>query len=229
MILFSFLIRALLMIVANHDGVSGGIFVPTLAFGAMIASLISDGLIALGAVDGEYYTILIVVGMASFLAASSRTPITAIVFAAEALCVAANIIPVIFGVVVSYLIVEISGREAFADTVIERRTESAHQGKTPIIVYSHLTVAKNSFADGMEIRDILWPPTCTVLSIDRQNSHAAHHGTQDLREGDSLHMHYQTYDPEQTIRTLTAILGEQPENQRMRSHLASDDHLVPLE
>ena len=228
-VLMAFFIRSLLMIVANHEGVSGGIFVPTLAFGAMIASLIAEGLIALGAVDGDYYTILIVVGMASFLGASSRTPITAIVFAAEALCVAANVIPVVFGVVVAYLIVEISGKVSFADTVIERRTETAHHGKTPIIVYSHLTVAKDSFADGMEIRDILWPPTCTVLSIDHENSRVSHHGAQELREGDSLHMHYQTYDPEQTLATLTSILGDQPENQRMRSHLATDDHLVPLE
>ena len=228
-ILLVFCVRAVLVICANNEGVSGGLFVPNLAFGAMIASLVSDGLITLRLVDSRYYTILIVVGMASFLVASSRTPITAVTFAAEVLCVSTNIFPVILGVVVSYIIAEISDKTSFTDTVIESRAEKYHRGKTPVIIYSHMTVQKDSFADGMETRDILWPPTCTVLSIDRNLSHCVHHGAQQLREGDELHLHYQTYDPEETLEMLTAILGKQPENQRMRSHPGSEDHLVPLD
>ena len=228
-ILLTFFVRAILMIYANHEGVSGGIFVPTLAFGAMIASLISDGLVALKLIDGQYCTILIVVGMAAFLSASSRTPITAIIFAAEALCVASNIVPVILGVVVSYLIAEVSGKTSFTDTVIEARAEAAFHGKASVIVNSHMTVQKGAFADGMETRDILWPPTCAVLSIDRKSSHALHHNTHEIREGDVLHLHYQTTDPDQSMKMLTAILGDQPDNQRIRAHLGSDDHLVPLD
>lgn len=226
-LLLAFFIRGVLMICANCEGVSGGIFVPNLAFGAMIASLVSEGLIAAGLVDGAYYTILVVVGMASFLSASSRTPVTAIAFAAEALCVAANIIPVVFGVVVAYLIVEISGRLSFADTVIERRAEAARQGKTPVIVDAHMTVQRGSVADGMEIRDILWPPTCAVLSIDRRQSRVLHHGSGEVRAGDVVHLHYRTFEPAETLLTLTAILGDQPEDERTHVHLGSDDHLVP--
>ena len=226
-ILLAFFVRAVLMIFSNCEGVSGGIFVPTLTFGAMIASLLSDGLIALGLIDGQYGTILIVVGMASFLAASSRTPITAIVFAAEALCLAANIIPVVFGVVVAYLIVEISGKSAFADTVIARRAQEARQGKTSMIVDACMTVQRDSFADGMEIREILWPPSCTVLSIDRQQSRATHHGGQEVCEGDILHLHYQTYTPEETKRTLISILGDQPEDPLAETHEGSNEHMVP--
>lgn len=227
-IIFVFCVRAILMIFANGQGVCGGIFVPNLAFGAMIASLVADGLIALKLVEGEYYTILVVVGMASFLVASSRTPITAIAFAAEGLCAASNIFPVIFGVVVSYIIAEFFGKTSFADSVIESRAEAANKGKDAVIVYSHMTVQKDSFADGMEIRDILWPPSCVVLSIDRNPSTSAHGIASELREGDELHLHYQTYDPDITLKTLTEILGEQPENQRMRSHLGGDDHVVPM-
>ena len=49
----------------------------------MIASLVSDGLIALGLIGEEYYAILVVIGIASFLSASSRIPLTALAFAAE--------------------------------------------------------------------------------------------------------------------------------------------------
>ena len=228
-VLLAFAVRAIVMICANNEGVSGGIFVPNLAFGAMIASLLADGLIALHIVEEEYYVILIVVGMASFLAASSRTPITAIAFAAEALCIASNIFPVVVGVVVAFLIVEASGKLSFADAVIEAHVESAHRGRVAVIVDSHMTVQAGSFADGMETRDILWPPTCAVLSIDRNRSHALHHSAQEIREGDVVHLHYQTYDPDQTMQMLTAILGEQQDGQRIRAHLGSNEHLVPLD
>lgn len=226
-LLLALVVRAVLMIFANSEGVTGGIFVPNLAFGAMIASLVSDGLIATGIVEEEYYTILIVVGMASFLAASSRTPLTAIIFSAEALCVASNVMPVVFGVVVSYCIVEISGKISFADAVIEARAEAVHEGKSPIIVNTFFTVQEDSFADGMEIRDILWPPTCTVLSIDRNLSNEHHQSSHELRSGDVVHLHYLTYDPDQTFATLSAILGEQSEDERTRTHLGSVDHIVP--
>ena len=229
LILMAFIVRAVLMIFANNEGVSGGMFIPNLAFGAMIASLISDGLIAVNLVDAKYHTILIVVGMASFFAASARTPITAVTFAAEALCVSINVFPVIFGVVVSYMLAELYDKTCFTETVIESRVEAAHRGKKAVIVDSHMTVQKDSFADGMETRDILWPPTCAVLSIDRKRSRSVHNGTQEVREGDVIHLHYQTYDPEQTMKTLTEILGKQKDDQRMHSHLGSDDHLVPMD
>ena len=227
-ILLAFVIRAVLMICANHEGVSGGMFVPNLAFGAMIASLMADGLIALNLIEGHYHAILIVVGMASFLAASSRTPITAVVFAAEALCISSNIFPVIFGVAVSYIIAELFDKTCFTETVIESRVEAANKGKDAIIVYSHMTVQKGSFADGMETRDILWPPTCVVLSIDRKRSNSVHYGMQELREGDVLHLHYQTYDPEQTMKMFTAILGKQPDGHG-EAHLGNEDHIVPMD
>lgn len=228
-ILLAFFVRALLMLCANKTGISGGIFVPNLAFGAMVASLVSEGLVALGLLDGAYYAILVVVGMASFLAASSRTPITAVAFAAEALCVSSNILPVILGVTVSYIAAEILDKKSYTETVIDSRAEAARQGKEAVIVYSHMTVQKGAYADGMQMRDILWPPTCAVLSIDRNRSRAVRHGVDELREGDELHLHYQTYDPEQTMQMLTAILGEQPESPKMRSHLGSAEHLVPLD
>ena len=226
LILLAFVVRAVLMIVANNQGVSGGMFVPNLAFGAMIASIMSDGLIALNLIDEQYYAILIIVGMASYLAASSRTPITAVVFAAEALCISSNIFPVIFGVAVSYIIAELFDKICFTEVVIESRVEAAHRGKDAIIVYSHMTVQKGSFADGMDTRDILWPPTCVVLSIDRKLSRSVHYGAQELREGDVIHLHYLTHDPDQTMKMFTAILGEQPD-ERSEAHLGSEDHLVP--
>lgn len=228
-LLLALFIRGILMICANNEGVTGGIFVPNLTFGAILASLISDGLVTLGAVDTRYYSILVIVGMASFLAAASRTPITAIVFSAEALCIVSNIFPVILGVAFSYIIAEASGRMSFVDTVIESRTEAARQGKVGYIVDCHMTVQKGSIADNMEMRDILWPPTCAVLSVDFKETQAVQHESHKINEGDVLHLHYQTYDLDGTMELLIAILGEQPTDENMRVRKCSEDYLVPLD
>ena len=228
MILIAFVIRALVMLIANNDGVSGGMFVPTLALGAMIASLISDGLIALGLIDKEYYAILIVIGIAAFLSASSRIPLTALTFAAEALCVVSNMLPAAVGVVIAYLVVEMLGVPSFADTVIESKKHKAHEGKKPVVVDSHMRVEKGAFAIGLEIRDILWPTTCTVLSVNKQHTpHGSHAGV--INEGDVLHLHYRTYDPGETMRLLTDILGDQPEDSEAKVYTVDDNHVVPAD
>lgn len=227
-ILCAFIIRAIVMIYANNSGVSGGLFVPTLAFGAMISSLIADGLIALGLVDGQYYAIFIVVGMASFLSSSSRIPLTALAFAAEGLCVADNILPVVVGVVVAYLVAELTGKLAFTDTVIEAKTHDYHAGKKPIVVDSHMRVSHDAFVIGMEIRDVLWPPTCTVLSVHKSRPVSGHDAGR-VAEGDLIHLHYLTYDENESMELLTRILGEQTDDYTARVHESKEDHVVPMD
>ena len=200
-------IRAILMIVSNITGVTGGLFIPTLAFGAMLGALSAHGLSALGILPEEYHAMMIVIGMASFLGACSHIPITAITFAVEVLCDFTDILPVVIGVTIAYLVIETVGITPLTEAVIEGKVEAAHRGKRATTVDTHLTLQPGAFAIGKEVRDILWPPTCTVLSV--QKSSAAPHGEAALHEGDVLHVHYQTYDPEQSMRELEAILGKQ--------------------
>ena len=228
LLLAALAVRSLLMIFANVQGVSGGLFVPTLAFGAIIAALVAEALIGIGAIGEQYFSILIVVGMASFLAASSRIPLTALTFAAEALCLAGNILPTVLGVTVAYLTVERFGKSSFTDAVIESKIEHAHHGKTPTIVDSHMTVMPGAFAEGMNVRDILWPPTCVVLSIDK-NPVSKRHDPAVIGVGDVLHLHYQTYDADDTLEVLTHILGSQENDKNAKIKHVSTDHITPLE
>ncbi len=227
-LLLALVVRALLMIFSNHEGITGGVFVPTLTFGAIISAVLSELLIAVGVIDDQYYAILIAVGMASFLSASARTPLTALVFSAEVLCATGNLLPVALGVVLSYMTAELWGKHSFTDTVIENRTERTHRGKTPIVVDSHMTVQPNAFALGLTLQDILWPPTCVVLSVEKSKAHSTE-GVTKIAEGDVFHLHYQTYDPQDTLELLAQILGEQPEDKTARIHKGSDDHVIPMD
>lgn len=225
MLIIYFCVRAILLMVANNSGVTGGLFVPTLAFGAILGSLCGDAMISLGILPDEYYIITVVIGMASFLAASSRTPITAVTFAAEALCGLTNILPITVGVTFAFLVIETFGVTAFTDTVIEGKVEEARAGKTATIVDAHLTVKEGAFVVGKEIRDILWPPTCAVLSVTKNPDIRG--AGQGITEGDILHVHYQTYDPEKTITILEALVGAQEGDARTRMRAGGENHQVP--
>ncbi len=201
-----FCVRAMWLIIANQVGVTGGLFVPSLAFGAILGTLCGDAFVAMGILPPHYRIVLVVVGMAAFLAASSRTPITAVTFAVEALCGLANILPIAMGVTFAYLVIETMGVEGFNEAVIDGKIAAENEGKTAVIVDVTMTVMPAAFIAGKEIRDILWPPTCTVVSVQR--AHPAAH-TSGIVVGDVLTLHYRTYDPDETMHRLEAIVGKQ--------------------
>jgi H+/Cl- antiporter ClcA len=227
LLILAFIIRAVLMIFANTEGVTGGTFLPILTFGAIVGGLIGKIMISAGLIEDEYFQILVTVGMATFLAVTTRTPITAIAFAAEALCGVYNIIPVAIGVIIGYVIIEASGIKSFTDAIMEAKIEKENEGKRAFVVDTHMRVEDGAFAIGKEIRDILWPPTCTVLSVDRHNT-LYPTVSSGLAVGDLLHLHYKTYDIERSLTELEYILGEQKErdnNEKM--HDAGIMHIVP--
>ncbi len=222
LLILVFVLRAVTMIGANTSGISGGVFLPVLTFGAIIGSIFGELSIHFGLVSHEAYPVLIALSMASFLGVASRTPITAIAFAAEALCGVENILPVAIAVTAGYIIAEMVGIPSFNDTVIENKVETAHKGRSNIIVDTHLTVCDGCFAAGREIRDILWPPTCTILSVD----HAGSTPSNVLSVGDVLHIHYATFTPKETQEALFDILGKQDEGKTKR-HFGTESHTVP--
>ncbi len=227
MLLLALLVRAILMTFANGEGVSGGVFVPTLAFGALIAALLFRSAFFIGLIPAEYGGLMIAVGMAAFLAASARIPMTALVFSLEMLGGFHNTLSVGIAVTAAFMIVEFSGKVSFTDTIIESKTAATHEGRVPLIINAFVTVGKDSFADGKELRDLLLPPTSAVLSIEMQRPVGGLHSASEICAGDVLHLHYCTYDPEHTMEFIEALFGPQVKNEKDNSHLGSETHIVP--
>lgn len=203
-----FLVRTVFMMVSNTAGVTGGIFLPTLAFGAILGALCAEAFIAFGLIGKEYYTVLVVIGMASFLGASSRIPLTAGVFAVEALGGFHNLLPIIVAVTAAFLAVEVSGLGDFTSTVIKTKAHMIHKGKQPHVIEVPLTVYKGSFVIDKELPDVLWPASCTLLSIERGPNKTGKLG---IAEGDILTVHYTTYDPVATADEFEILVGDQRE------------------
>lgn len=209
LLLIVFLVRVVLMMISNTAGITGGIFLPTLAFGAIIGSLCAEAFIALGIIESEYYTLLVILGMTAFLGSTSRIPITACVFAIEALSGANNILAIIIAVLSAFIIAELSGVEDFTDAVVKTKARAIHKNKEPHLIEVSLTVYENSFVVGKELSDILWPVSCVVLSIERA-PHEKH--KTGISVGDVLTVHYKTYDPVATAEEFEVLVGDQTED-----------------
>ena len=212
LILISIIIlRALLGASASSVGITGGTFIPTLAFGALLSSIIAKLLINLEFIDHSYYQVIILLGMTACFSGMTQTPLTAIMFAFEALSLSSNLLAVAIAVIVSYIISEIFCPHSVNDEIMEIRVEEEHKGKTPILVDALLTVQEKSFAVGKKIRDVLWPNNLFVLSLRRSDNrpHIDGHGEKSMYPGDVLHVRYSTYDKKLTDQELCSILGEQ--------------------
>ena len=159
----------------------------------------------------EYYMLMVILGITAFLGATSRIPITACVFAIEALGGFYNVLPLIIATTAAILVVENSGVEDFTDTVIESKMHQITDGKKPTTVQVPLTVKRKSFAAGKEMHDILFPNSCAVVSLERasKNDHKSY-----IDSGDVITVRYQTYDPAATAAELEELVGAQSEKVR---------------
>lgn len=216
-------LRALFTLSASVSGVTGGLFLPLIAFGALGGGLCAKALIAAGAVGAEYYGILTVIGIAAFLGASLKTPVTAVIFSLELFGALYNSPYLILGVTVAFLLTELFGHESINDTVMYHKIQSAGKRGKKLIVDVKLTVRPGAFVIGKETRDILWPAACRILTI---RSAPGLPPSRCIREGDMLHVNFETRDFAATAEELCALLGAQDIPLRYAEDMA-DEPYVP--
>lgn len=204
MLLLLLAVRSLLTLSANANGLTGGMFLPTLAVSALAAALIAHGLIAAG-VSEEYYTLIVVLGIVAGMSGIMNMPFTAILFALEALGCTDNLLAVVAAVGVSFGVTVLFRAKSINELALEARIERERHGKKPISAEYDVVIQKNSFAIGKEIKDIFWPAGLYVLSVTA----SAPKGDSLLREGDVLRVAYKSWDDEATVKELFSIVGDQ--------------------
>jgi H+/Cl- antiporter ClcA len=211
-LLLILLVRSTLTLSANTNSINGGMFIPIMALGAVASSTIAKIMINLG-VNESYYTVIVVIGITACISSMMKTPLTAIVFAIEALACDDNILFVIITSIIAYMITEIFRAKSINDTIIERRTEEINGESKPEIVELAVTIKDDAFAIGKQIRDIFWPRGLKVLSVHREQdeNETDEYAESTLNKGDILHVRYSTTDNIATLEELYAIVGNQNE------------------
>ncbi len=206
------LVRMTLTLFANTNKLTGGVFVPILALGAIMASIIAKSMETVFGLSNDYYTVIIVLGVASCISAMMKMPLTAMIFSIEALGCANNILHVMIAVAVSYIITEIFKAKGINDGIIKNIIKSQEETHERIIIDTHVVIKKDSFADNMHVKDILWPSNFFLLSIIPSKTRQVQidqQGDKFFHAGDTLHIRYETFDEPHTKLELTALVGEQ--------------------
>lgn len=216
MLLLILLVRCTMSLAANTTGITGGMHLPVLAVGALLASIVGEILQSVIGFSDDYYLVILVLGIASCFAGMLKMPITAIMFSVEVLGCHESILYVIVATSFAYAITEIFRVKSINETILDTKVEEFNEDKTPKVFDTFVTVQKGAFAVGKQIRDIFWPSNLFVLSLKHDDTKVAEvdkHGEKAIREGDLLHVRYSTYDEEQTRQELMAIVGEQTYNE----------------
>ncbi|MBO5286481.1 MAG: chloride channel protein [Clostridia bacterium] len=211
------LVRSTLTLLANTNGVTGGMFLPILAIGAVFSSIVSRLICMAFNLDQAYFVIMLVLGIVSCISGMMKIPLTAIVFGIEALFCFNNIFFVIIASAVSFVMTELFDAKSINESVIDNRIADLNQTKTLKVYDTFVTVQKGSFAVGKQMRDILWPANLFILSLQRKevaNAEVDEHGAKAVKVGDVLHVRYSTYDEPATKRELISIVGDQDYNEK---------------
>ncbi len=122
-------VRSVLTLCGNTAGVTGGMFVPTLTLGALVAGILCFLVGLATALSPQTSLLLVMLGMTGSIAATMKMPLTALVFALEALSCQHNVMAVVMVVAVSYGITHLFGVNSITDAVLEKAT---HTAKEPI-------------------------------------------------------------------------------------------------
>ena len=205
-------VRSTLTFCANTSRLTGGIFLPLLAIGALLSSMVGRGLQGAFGLSDEYYTVILVLGIVACISSMMKMPLTAIVFAVEALSCYDNLLFVIIVAASSYMITEIFDAKSVNDVVLDNHIEELNEHRTSKVIDTYVTIQKGAFAVGKQIRDIFWPANLFVLSVrhaERKRAMVDEHGSKSIHTGDVLHVRYSTYDVEASCEELIAIVGEQ--------------------
>jgi hypothetical protein len=211
-----------LLLVSTNTGITGGTLIPLITFGAILGSLISTLAIKINLIPAEYAGAIVLISMSAFLAASSRTPLTAIILTVEVFSGFDNIIMIAIGVAFAYLTIESSNAISFNDLISEQKIHETHKDKELITVNATFEVKDKAFVIGKEIRDILWPPYCAVISVKKYVI-----GSSIICEGDVLQIRYQTYDPKETYEIMESLLGKQEHNDKPDETKEESSYSVP--
>ncbi len=210
-LIFILIARTTLTIGANTNGISGGMFIPSLAIGATVSAIIGRSLLLMG-LDEKFYSIILVLGIVATLSGFMKSPLTAIIFSIEALSCHENIISVIMVSLIAYFLTELFEAKSINDSAMETRVEEQNEGKKSTVNNVAVTVQKGAFAVGKQIRDIFWPANMFVLSVQKAKTHSTEvdeHGGKELSVGDVLNVQYSTLDEKETLYELEGIVGKQ--------------------
>lgn len=201
--------RFFFMLAVTGSGATGGIFIPTLAIGALCGGLCGKLVVAMG-MNEAYFPALVFLGMCAFLGGALRAPLTASVLFLELSAAFTGMFYVVLVVFSVYLITELFNQKPFYDKVLEGMEKKQNKDKIASIVRFEMRISHGSFVVGKAVRDILWPASSVVLSVTRNGDSERdmdHDGEKKLYPGDTVVLQAKLYDADEVLQELEGLVG----------------------
>lgn len=202
-----------MMIFTSNSGATGGIFVPTLAIGALVGALGAKLLIVIGMPE-ELFGTCVLLAMCAFMGGTMRAPLTATAFFLESTAQYTNLFYVALVVFTVYFITTLFDRKPFYDMVLEDMFEAQNHGIKRRIVRFEAQISEGAFVIGKSVRDIMWPHAAIITAIiraDRNKRMMDEDGEKKLYVGDTIVLHIQLYDEAEVTEYLYDLVGREHE------------------
>lgn len=212
-----FVIRLVMMLFVTDSGVTGGIFIPTLALGAAFAALCSKLLVVMG-MNESLFSATVFLGMCAFIGGTLRAPLTASILFLELTGQFESLLYVALVIFTVTVITEMLNRTPFYDRALENMEHAQNQGKQPIIACFEMKVSHGAFVVGKAVRDIMWPSASVVISVtraDETKKDMDNDGEKKLYVGDTLVLRARFFDENEIRTLLVGLVGTEHEITRM--------------
>ena len=91
LLLIVLVVRMIMMVLVTDSGATGGIFIPTLAIGALVGA-VGGRLLVFAGMSPELFPSVVILGMCAFMGGTLRAPLTASIIFMEITCKFTNLL-----------------------------------------------------------------------------------------------------------------------------------------
>lgn len=185
------------------SGLPGGSFIPTLVTGGLLGKLFALVLVQQGIIGVENISYIMLIGMAAFLVAVVRTPITGIILITEITGHFEVFYPSIVVGGLTYYFTQLLLIRPFNVMFYEEMiSKPAFQAKKKSIL--NVEVMEGAFFDGKEVNKLSLPENCVIVIIHRNRKVLEPEG-QTIQAGDQLAIELNSSDIEKLYEPLVSM------------------------
>ena len=207
--LIVFVVRFFLVILAIALKGTGGLFMPTLALGALLGYLLGYSFTFMG-MDPIYIPTIVTISMTAFFSSVVRAPLTGILLIVE---LTGEVLTGFFetGLVILIVIViaEIFNTIPIYDSLIDDNLEIEREGKELKEEFVTKVVEEGAFIEGRQIRDILWPHGTTILKIEKGHKDSQFfNGENEIHHGDKYYLNIKSYELDVALKQIDELFDK---------------------
>ncbi len=180
---------------ASGAAATGGLFLPMIAIGGLIGTVISK-IAVISGLDPAYVPNITVICICAFFASSVRAPITAIALSIELTASFVSILPCLVAVAASAVLTDLTKTEPLYERMLEdlKSRTPLPDGTKNLAVRGGIT--EDSPIAHMRIRNIMWPYNSLVTELRRDGKDLVPDGETELLPGDIITLRAENVDPD---------------------------------